>query len=84
MYKRKKPELLAPAGSPEILKTAIRYGADAVYIGSASLSLRTGAKNAGIRELADCVSYAHERGKRVYVAVNVLRTTRISRKPGHI
>ncbi|MBQ6679976.1 MAG: U32 family peptidase [Lachnospiraceae bacterium] len=71
MNKRKKPELLAPAGSPEILKTAIRYGADAVYIGSASLSLRKGAKNAGIRELADCVSYAHERGKRVYVAVNV-------------
>ena len=68
---KKKPELLAPAGSPDILKTAIRYGADAVYIGSPALSLRSGAKNAGIEELRECLTFAHARGKKVYVAVNV-------------
>ena len=71
MTDHKKPELLAPAGSPDILKTAIRYGADAVYIGSPALSLRSGAKNAGTEELQECLTFAHARGKKVYVAVNV-------------
>ena len=71
MTDHKKPELLAPAGSPDILKTAIRYGADAVYIGSPALSLRSGAKNAGTKELQECLTFAHARGKKVYVAVNV-------------
>ena len=70
--KQKKPELLAPAGDLETLKTAIRYGADAVYIGGEAYSLRSAAKNASKEDLAEGVRFAHERGKRVYVTANIL------------
>ena len=68
----KKPELLVPAGSPEILREAIIYGADAVYIGGETMGLRSGAKNATKEELADCVRYAHEHGAKVYITANIL------------
>ncbi|MCD8300993.1 MAG: U32 family peptidase [Clostridiales bacterium] len=67
----KKPELLIPAGSPEVLRVAVTYGADAVYIGGESFGLRAGAKNftpAGMRE---GIAFAHREGVRVYVTVNI-------------
>lgn len=67
----KKPELLAPAGSMEKLKTALYFGADAVYVGGKNFSLRAGAKNFTDEELKEGVEYAHALGKKVYVAVNI-------------
>lgn len=67
----KKPELLAPAGSLEKLKTAIKFGADAVYLGGSKLNLRAFADNFTDEELKEGVEYAHERGKRVFVTINV-------------
>ncbi|MGN0822359.1 MAG: U32 family peptidase, partial [Candidatus Gallimonas sp.] len=64
-------ELLAPAGSFLKLKTALYFGADAVYVGGKSFSLRTFADNFTDDELAEAVKYAHERGKKVYVAANI-------------
>ncbi|MCL0041920.1 U32 family peptidase [Peptococcaceae bacterium] len=66
-----KPELLAPAGDIEKLKTAIIYGADAVYLGGQEFSLRAGAKNFDISAIAEGVEFAHKYGKKVYVAVNI-------------
>ena len=66
-----KPELLAPAGSLEKLMTAIDYGADAVYLGGSKLNLRAFADNFNNDELKLGVKYAHDRGKRVYVTMNV-------------
>ena len=66
-----KPELLAPAGDFEKLKTAIHYGADAVYLGDSRFSLRAKAGNFCGEELARAVRYARERGKKSYVTVNI-------------
>ena len=66
-----RPELLAPAGSLEKLITAIDYGADAVYLGGSKLNLRAFADNFNNEELKLGVKYAHDRGKRVYVTMNV-------------
>jgi putative protease len=66
-----KPELLAPAGNLEKLKTAINFGADAVYLGGSRLNLRAFADNFSDKDLADGLEYAHARGKKVYVTVNV-------------
>lgn len=66
-----KPELLAPAGDLEKLKTAIVYGADAVYLGGQAFSLRAGAGNFGEAELVEGLYYAHSARVRVYVAVNI-------------
>ena len=68
----KKPELLAPAGSLSKLKTAIIYGADAVYVGGEEFSLRVAAENFTPQEMAEGVEYAHERGKRVYLTANII------------
>ncbi len=68
----KKPELLIPAGSLPVLKEAVIYGADAVYIGGESFSLRAGAKNAGLSELKEGVAFAHARGVKVYITANIL------------
>lgn len=68
----KKVELLVPAGSLEVLKEAVIYGADAVYIGGEAFSLREKAKNAGIAELKEGVAFAHARGVKVYVTANIL------------
>ncbi|MBP5154717.1 MAG: U32 family peptidase [Lachnospiraceae bacterium] len=67
-----KPELLMPAGSPEILKAVIDFGADAVYVGGETLSLRAKAKNFTEEELREGLRYAHARGKKVYLAVNIV------------
>ena len=63
-------ELLAPAGDMECLETAIRYGADAVYLGGPELQLRSGKVGFDRRELERAVSYAHLAGRKVYVTVN--------------
>ncbi len=67
----KKPELLAPAGDFEKLKTAIHYGADAVYLGDSRFSLRGKAGNFSEDEMREAVRYARERGVRVYVTANI-------------
>jgi putative protease len=66
------PELLAPAGTLEKLVTAIHYGADAVYLGGPQFSLRAKAGNFPPEAMAEAVSYAHERGVKVYVTINIL------------
>ena len=65
-----KPELLAPAGSFEKAKTAFLYGADAIYAGTSSLSLRTRAEMED-DDLVKTIKYAHEIGKKVYVTINI-------------
>lgn len=67
----KKPELLAPAGDFEKLKTAVHYGADAVYLGDSRFSLRGKAGNFGCEELRAAVGYAREHNVRTYVTVNI-------------
>lgn len=67
----KKPELLAPAGNIEKLKTALNFGADAVYLGGSKLNLRAFADNFTDEDLKEGVKYAHDRNRRVYVTVNV-------------
>ena len=67
----KKPELLMPAGSLDVLKTAIDFGADAVYIGGDMYGLRAKAKNFPKEDMIAGISYVHERGKQVYVTVNI-------------
>ncbi len=66
-----KPELLLPASSPEVLKTAVLYGADAVYIGGEMYGLRAKAKNFSAQDMADSIEFAHAHGKKVYVTANI-------------
>lgn len=66
-----KAELLAPAGNFSKLKTAIYYGADAVYVGGKDFSLRSFADNFTRDELANAITYAHNLGKKVYVTANI-------------
>ncbi len=66
-----KPELLAPAGNFEKMKTAIHYGADAVYMGMSSLSLRAKADNFSEMELEEAFHYAHARGVKCYATINI-------------
>lgn len=68
----KRPELLCPAKGIEELKTAVKYGADAVYIGGEAFSLRARAKNFTKDEMAAAISFAHERDVKVYVTANIL------------
>ena len=68
----RKPEILVPAGSLEVLKTAVIFGADAVYIGGEAFGLRAQAKNFSMEEMAEGISFAHERGVKVYVTANIL------------
>ncbi|PIE58096.1 MAG: peptidase U32 [Desulfobulbus propionicus] len=70
------PELLAPAGNMDKLVTAIHYGADAVYLGGKEFSLRSRAANFDLPALQEAVLYAHDRGVRVYVAVNIFAHNR--------
>lgn len=67
-----KVELLAPAGDLEKLKMAIIYGADAVYLGGERFGLRAAAKNFTIEQIKEGVEFAHERGKRVFVTINMI------------
>ncbi len=74
--KKKKPELLAPAGSLPVLKTAVRYGADAVYIGGDAFGLRAGAQNFSPDEMREGIAFAHAHGVKVYVTANILAHNR--------
>ncbi|MGN0025613.1 U32 family peptidase [uncultured Clostridium sp.] len=67
----KKPEILAPAGSLDRLKIAIDFGADAVYIGGGRLNLRAFSDNFTNEEMAEGIKYCHDRGKKLYVTMNV-------------
>ncbi len=69
--RERKPELLIPASSLEVLKCAVNYGADAVYIGGDMYGLRAKAKNFSKEDMAEGIRYAHERGKKVYVTANI-------------
>ncbi len=69
-------ELLAPAGNLKKLKTAIRYGADAVYLGSRAFSLRAYSENFSEEELEEGIAYAHGCGKKVYVCANIFAKNR--------
>ena len=67
-----RPEILAPAGDGERLRAALRYGADAVYLGGRAFGMRSAPANFGEEELRQAVRLAHDRGVRVYVACNIL------------
>lgn len=66
------PELLIPASSLEVLKIAVIFGADAVYIGGEAFGLRAKAKNFSMEEMAEGIDFAHARGVKVYVTANIL------------
>lgn len=68
----KKPELLIPASSLEVLKTAVAFGADAVYIGGEAFGLRAKAKNFSPEDMREGIAFAHEHGARVHVTANIL------------
>ena len=68
----KRPELLIPASSLEVLKIAVVFGADAVYIGGEAFGLRAKAKNFTKEEMAEGIAFAHEHGVKVYVTANIL------------
>ena len=68
----RKNELLVPASSLEVLKIAVIYGADAVYIGGEAFGLRAKAKNFTMEEMAEGIAFAHARGVKVYVTTNIL------------
>ena len=72
MARREKAELLIPASSLEVLKTAVIFGADAVYIGGEAFGLRANAKNFSKEDMIEGIAFAHERGVKVYVTANIL------------
>ena len=72
MNQRKKPELLIPASSLEVLKTAVAFGADAVYIGGEAFGLRAKAKNFSNDDMQAGIAFAHAHGVRVHVTANIL------------
>ena len=69
---RKKPELLVPASSLEVLKVAVIFGADAVYIGGEMFGLRAKARNFSMEDMERGIQFAHEHGVKVYVTANIL------------
>ena len=68
----RKTELLIPAGSLDVLKTAVIYGADAVYLGGEAFGLRAKAKNFTNDEIKEGIAFAHEHGVKVYITANIL------------
>ena len=68
---REKPELLIPAKDLEVLRTAVNFGADAVYIGGEAFSLRAKARNFSPEDMREGIAYAHARGVQVHVAANI-------------
>lgn len=68
----RRPELLIPASNLEVLKVAVMFGADAVYIGGEAFGLRAKAKNFSKEDMAAGIRFAHEHGVRVHVTVNIL------------
>lgn len=67
-----RPEILSPAGNFEKMKSAILYGADAVYLAGQIFGMRAAADNFSLEELAEAVAYAHERNVKVYLTVNTM------------
>ncbi len=85
MNRNKKIELLAPAGNSEKMKTALVFGADAVYLGIPDFSLRVRINDFGMKEIKDAVKYAHGLGKKVYVTVNIFAHNKhITKLPKYI
>lgn len=72
MARSNRAELLVPASSLEVLKTAVIFGADAVYIGGEAFGLRANAKNFTKEDMIAGIAFAHERGVKVYVTANIL------------
>ena len=72
----RKPELLIPASSLEVLKTAVVFGADAVYIGGEAFGLRAKAKNFSMEDMKEGIAFAHAYGVKVYVTANILAHNR--------
>lgn len=71
MNKIKKPELLVPAGGMETLRTAVLYGADAVYMGGDAYGLRANAKNFSDEDMKRAIDFCHERNVKVYITANI-------------
>ncbi len=71
MLENNKPELLIPASSLEVLKVAVRYGADAIYIGGDMYGLRAKAKNFSMEDMKEGIDFAHQYGKRVFITANI-------------
>ena len=69
---QKRPELLIPASSLEVLKTAVMFSADAVYIGGEAFGLRAKAKEFSMEDMKKGVEFAHAHGVKVHVTVNIL------------
>ena len=65
-------EILSPAGSPEALEAALRCGCDAVYVGGKSFSARANAANFSAEQLGEAVRLCHERGVKLYLAINTI------------
>ena len=83
--KRRKPELLAPAGDMERLEMAVRYGADAVYLAGQSYGMRAFAGNFTDEELQAAVALAHSRGVRVHCTINTMpRNDEVQHLPAHL
>lgn len=72
----KKPELLVPASSLEVLKEAVIFGADAVYIGGEAFGLRAKAKNFSMEEIKEGIEFAHSKNVKVYITANILAHNR--------
>ncbi len=72
MTDRRKPEILSPAGNPDKLRFAVDYGADAVYCALERFGMRRAADNFTKESLATAIDYAHSKGKKVYLTVNVM------------
>ena len=66
------PELLSPASSLEVLKTAVIFGADAVYIGGEAFGLRAKAKNFSLEDMKEGIAFAHAHDVKVYITANIL------------
>jgi U32 family peptidase len=79
---RNKPELLIPASNLEVLKLAVMYGADAVYIGGEMFGLRAKAKNFSMEDMEEGINFAHEHGKKVYVTANITAHNRDFKEVG--
>ena len=68
----KRPEILSPAGNFEKMKSAILYGADAVYLSGKMFGMRAAADNFTIEEMREAVEYAHNHGVKVYLTLNTM------------
>ena len=72
MRNHRHPELLIPASSLEVLKTAVMFGADAIYIGGEAFGLRAKAKNFSMEDMREGIAFAHERGARIYWHITMI------------